>query len=586
MFLRKSTNKKTGRTYLSIVHNYRDKDSQSTRPKLIRSIGYVDELVDQYPDPIAHFSLEAKRLEEERKKETAMISLSLRMNEVLPLNSNHVKNFGYTAFSQIYHELGIHTFFTNRQRHTKEQYDADTLMKLLVYGRLLCPSSKKKTFELREKFFEKTAYSLDDIYRFLTFAAKRKDALLRWLHNQIQIKYGRDTSLVYYDVTNFYFEIDGPDGYLPPTKEHPHDRIPDEFRKNGVCKEHRPNPIVQMGLFVDRNGLPITYGLFPGNTNDCLTYRPNLRQIKADFGIERTIVVADKGMSTGDNIWYTLSAKDGYVFSMSVRGATKEIKDYVLNQANYTWLGKEYKRKSRRSPRSIWVTRNDGGKMKKIVHEKQVVFYSEKYSLKAKADRAKAIAKAQRLIANPSAFNRITSYGCAQYIKNLAFDKESGEILETDQLLSLDDGVIREQEQYDGYYLIVTSEMEETDDHIIEMYRGLWKIEDAFRVTKSDLEGRPMFVSREDHIEAHFLTCFVALLIVRLLQMRTEHKYSVACMLESLGNANAMYISENHYLFGYFDQCLADIGAVLGIDFSKKYRTLGDIKKIIAQTKK
>ena len=586
MFLRKSTNKKTGRTYLTIVHNYRDKDAKSTRAKIIRSIGYVDELIAEYPDPIAHFTLEAKRLEEERQKENAVLTISLPMDESLCVDTDHVKNFGYAAISQIYHELGIHTFFTNRQRHSKEEYDADTLMKSLVYSRLLFPASKKKTFEQRERFFEKTDYTLDDVYRFLTFLHKKKDDLKLWLHEQVQKEYGRDTSLVYYDVTNFYFEIDGPDGFLPPTKANPHERIPDGFRKNGVCKEHRPNPIVQMGLFLDRSGLPITYELFPGNTNDCLTYRPNLRQIKLHFGIKRTIVVADKGMTTGDNIWYTLSAKDGYVFSMSVRGATKEIKDYVLKQEGYVWQDTSYKHKSRRSPRTIWVTRKDRKKAKKVVHEKQVVFYSEKYAQKAKADRAKVIAKAQNLIAEPGAYTQATSYGCVQYIKDLVFDKDTGEIVQTGHHLQLDEQAIRESEQFDGYYLIVTSEMQETDEDIIEMYRGLWKIEETFRVTKSDLEGRPVHVSREDHIEAHFLTCFVALLLIRLLQMRMHHQYSVTQMLESLGKANAMFLSENLYVFGYYDQCLADIGAEMGIDFSRKYRTLGELKKIIAETKK
>ena len=176
----------------------------------------------------------------------------------------------------------------------------------------------------------------------------------------------------------------------------------DDFKTKGVSKEHRPNPIVQMGLFTDRNAIPITYQLFPGNTNDCLTYRPNFSRIKKEYGLGRVVVVADKGMCTGDNIWYTLSAKDGYVFSLSVRGANKEMKDYVLKEEGYEWLGNEYKRKSRLYPRTIWVTSSSGKKIKKVVHEKQVIFYSEKYDKRAKAERAAAIAKAQDLISIPA----------------------------------------------------------------------------------------------------------------------------------------------------------------------------------------
>jgi len=225
----------------------------------------------------------------------------------------------------------------------------------------------------------------------------------KFVNDRIKLQYGRDTRLVYYDVTNYYFEIDEQD----------------ELRKKGVSKEHRPNPIVQMGLFMDTNGIPITFDLFPGNTNDCLTYRPILSRIQKEYELGKVIVVADKGMNTGDNIYYTLSAKDGYVFSMSVRGADKELKSYVLNEDGYEWYGNEYKRKSRLYPRTIKVTSSSGRKLNKTVDEKQVVFYSEKYAKRAKAERAAAIEKAIDLIKNPGKYTRSTSYGAASYVKNI-----------------------------------------------------------------------------------------------------------------------------------------------------------------------
>ena len=343
MFLRKNTNKRTGRTYLAIVQGYRDKNGVS-RSKTIKSLGYVDELEKQYEDPISFFTEEARKMDEQRLEEIAPLTFSFQKNTHIPKNSVNRRNFGYVALSKIYHELGIHTFFTNRQRHSNEKYDADTIMKMLVFSRLLAPASKKKSFEDRTRFFEKEDYSLDDVYRCLSLFSKHKDTLQLWINDKIKELYGRDTSLVYYDVTNYYFETD---------------KIED-FRKKGICKEHRPNPIVQMGLFIDNNGIPVTYQLFPGNTNDCLTYRPNLSRIKTDYGLGKVVVVADKGMTTGDNIWYTLSAGDGYVFSMSVRGADKELKDYVLKNEGYEWLGSEYKRKSRLYPRTIQVTTANG----------------------------------------------------------------------------------------------------------------------------------------------------------------------------------------------------------------------------------
>lgn len=570
MFLRKAINKKTGRTYLSIVHNYRDKETKSTKAVIIKSLGYVDELEKEYDDPIAYFTEEAKRMDEKRLVDNASISFTISKDELISTDSTNRKNFGYVALSKIYHDLGIHTFFINRQRHSKEEYDANSIMKMLVFSRLLNPASKKKSFENRNRSFENADYSLDDVYRSLTFLNKHKDNLQLWINDRIKQSLGRDTKLVYYDVTNYYFETD---------------KI-DDFKRKGVSKEHRPNPIVQMGLFIDNNGIPITYELFPGNTNDCLTYRPNLSRIKKDYNLGKVVVVADKGMTTGDNIWYTLTAGDGYVFSMSVRSADKELKNYVLNQDGYEWLGKEYKRKSRLYPRTIQVSSTNGKKIKKVVDEKQVIFYSEKYDKRAKAERAATIQKAQDLIANPGKYTRATSYGASGYIKNIEYDKETGEILKTSKKLDIDWDKLREEEALDGYYAIVTSEYKESSDSIIEMYRGLWRIEESFRVTKSDLEARPVYVSREDHIQAHFLTCFVSLVIARILEIKTEHKYSIGKLLESLGKAECSHIDQNYYLFDYYDDVLEDIGDKLEIDFSKKILSLGEIKKVLGMVKK
>ena len=192
--------------------------------------------------------------------------------------------------------------------------------------------------------------------------------------------------------------------------------------------------------------------------------------------------------------------------------------------------------------------------------EKQVIFYSQKYDKKAKAERAIVIAKAQNLIPNPGKYTRATSHGAAGYIKNIDFDKETGEILSSSKELVLDLEKLKEEEALDGYYVIVTSWYKETADQIINMYRGLWRIEESFRITKSDLEARPVYVSREDHIEAHFLTCFVTLVIARILEMKIEHQYNITQMLESLKKAKCTYMQKNHYLFDYYDDVLKDIG--------------------------
>lgn len=567
----KKTNR-NDRIYLSITDSYYDKQKKTSRSKTIESLGYLDDLEKIYDDPIAHFQKRVEELREEKKLKKAPINFTFYDSDRLSVGDDLRKNFGYAAFSKIYHELGINKFLKSKQRSSKESYDANAIMKMLVYSRLLYPASKKASFDNRDKFFEKTNYSLDAVYRCLTFFDKQKENIQVWMNDRIKEKYGRDTSLIYYDVTNYYFETDEQNDFL----------------RKGVSKEHRPNPIVQMGLFMDNNAIPITYELFAGNTNDCLTYRPNFGRIKKQFDLGRVISVADKGMTTGDNIWYTINTptNDGYVFSMSIRGASKEIKDYVLNEDGYVWLGEEYKRKSRKIPRTIQVTSINGKKIKKTVDEKQVVFWSSKYANRAKAEREATLAKARDLAANPGSYTRATSYGAAKYVKKIDFDKESGEILTASSVLDIDEDLIKAEEALDGYYMLLTSEMETPDDEIIDMYRGLWRIEESFKITKSELEARPVYVWTREHIEAHFLTCFIALTLSRILEMKLDHKYSARRMLDSLSKAECSLLQQNYYCFDYYDEVLKDIGDITGIDFAKRIRTLADIKQVIADTKK
>ncbi|MDD3805158.1 MAG: transposase, partial [bacterium] len=287
-----------------------------------------------------------------------------------------------------------------------------------------------------------------------------------------------------------------------------------------------------------------------------------------------------------DNIAYNLIKGDGYIYSQTIRGANRELKAYVLNQSGYRQMGEEFKIKSRCYPREITVTDPDGKQVKVPIEEKQVIFYSENYAKRAKAEREPALAKARELIANPGQFSQATSYGAAKYIKDLLFDKKTGEIITAGHAPELDLEKLNEEEEFDGYYAIVTSECNLPDEEIIDTYRGLWRIEESFRITKSDLETRPVYVSLEDHIEAHFLTCFVALLLLRILELKTQHKYSPARMIESLNAVSGAHLQQNYYMFDYYDDVVEHIGNTLGIDFSKRIIPWGEIRSLLAATKK
>ncbi len=577
----KQSRRKDGRVYLSIEKAYRDAVTGKPKASTVKSLGYLDVLEKEYDDPIAHFKEVARVMTEEEQSERR-VTLSIDMDEQIPAGTDNRKNFGYAAILKIYHELELDVFFKNKSRHENFEYNTNSIMIMLVVSRVLSPGSKKKAFEEKGRYFERFNFSQADVYRSLSHFSEIATELQRYLNLRISEKYGRNTRIIYYDVTNYYFEIDKAD----------------EFRKFGLSKERRQNPIVQMGLAMDSDGIPLAYELFPGNTVDKETFRPVIGEIRRNYDTGRIIVVADMGVITGDNIFY-LQGKEkgknfnGYVFSFSVRGGTQAFKEFVLSNEGYVDKdGKpadenaDFKLKSRVIARDINVTSQSGKKLKKTVYEKQVAFWGRKYALKAKAEREEVLKKAYDLVANPQKYTQATSYGAAKYIKNLKFDKETGEILEVKRRPFIDSKKIAEEEKYDGYYAIVTSELDMSDLEVIETYRGLWEIEETFRITKGVLETRPVYVSLEDHINAHFLICFIALTIIRIIQKKLGTPYSAESIIECLNRISCSNEQENIYLFDYRSELSDAIGEALGIDFTNKRLRLGDIKKSLALAKK
>ena len=572
---------KNGRVYLSIAKTYRDKDTKRNRSQVIQSIGYLDELEKEYADPIAHFRAEAKRMTEEEKEERS-INLSFSMDEELPKNTDSRKNYGYAAIMRIYHELLLHEHFATKARYQKFEFNTNSIMLLLVISRILSPGSKKKAFDEKGRYFERFNFSLADIYRALSHFSEIGDNTQKFLHSQIAKRYGRDTSVVYFDTTNFYFEIDEQD----------------DLRRRGVNKEHRPNPIVQMGLALDRDGIPIRYEIFPGNKHDSETFQSVVGEICKNYDAGRIIAVGDMGVITSNNIWYLIGGKPhkprhGYVFSYSVRKSAKKFKNYVLDEAGYMNSdgesfsdGDDYKVKSRQTAREITVNIIRGGKetdVTQIVQEKQVVFWSRKYADKTKTEREAMLLKAQRFIKDPYKYKRHTGHGSAKYIQGV--DKDTGEV-DPEKLLSINWELVAEEEKFDGYYAIITSELNMPTDEIIDTYRGLWEIEETFRVTKGDLEARPVFVSRKDRINAHLLICFIALVIIRLLQKKTGRIYTAENIIYALNRISCSHLQGNLYTFDFRNAVTDAISKATGIDFHKKYRKLGDIKKSLGNAKK
>lgn len=577
MFVRKSKNHK-GRVYLSFAQGYRD-ESGKTKQKTIEKIGYLDELEKKYDDPIAHFKEEAKRRTELEKLENPA-QLLVDLSAKLASDTNNRKNLGYAILHSIYRELELHDFFKLKQRKTNASFNLNAIFKLLTYSRILYPASKKATFEDKDRYFESFHFSLDDIYRSLEHFDRYKEEVQTHLHHQIKKNYGRNTDVAYYDCTNYYFEISYNDE--DRINEHTGEIIKETLRKKGFSKENRRTPIVQMGLLIDTNGIPMTYHLFPGNSSEKTSLLPILKRTKRDFSLGKVIVVADRGLNTSDNIFYNQRELDGYVFSQTVRGADKEFKAYAIEDTGFTEAADGSRYKWRVHSKDIHIMRNGKRTCKTNVIQKQVIIYSPKYDKRSKLERERVIQKAQSLISDPSKYTKATSIGAAGYVRNLEYDKKTGEIIDRD--LSLDWDKIRDEEKYDGYYAIITSELEKTPEEIREIYSGLWKIEQSFRITKSEFEARPVYLSLDEHIEAHFFICFVSLVILRILEMKLKNKFSTARIINSLKNYSCSHIDENYYLFDYRDDIIEEVEQVFDVDLSPKVLARKKIKKILAHT--
>ena len=577
MYVKKNSCK-NGRIFLTLTHGYRE--NGKIKQKNIETLGYLDELEKIYDDPIAHFRVIARQRTADKALESEPIHLDLDPAAEIGQFELGLKNLGYAVFEKIYHELGIHTFFKRHENRLNIDFNLNAVFRLLVYSRILDPGSKKKAYDKQSQFFETMAPSLESVYRSLDYFDRFSLDLQTWLNEAVKKQYGRNQEYAYYDVTNYYFEIDEED----------------ELRRKGPSKEHRPNPIVQMGLLLDSQGLPLAYHLFPGNESEKLSLNPIMNRIKEDFGLGRLIVVADKGLNCGDNIAYQLAQGNGYIYSQSIRGSDQEFKQYVLEKTGYKNNGENSICKSRVYPREITFTDAEGKKKKIRIDQKQVVFYSQKYADKARYERNRTVAKAKKYLQNQSALKQALAYSAASYIKGLQYDKD-GEIIETKSVLYLDETRIREEEQYDGYYSIVTSELDTIDKDIIEIYHGLWRIEETFKISKSDFRTRPIFVSQEAHVEAHFLTCFVALLLMRILELRMNKAaipaqdgkprvFSASELIGSLRKYTCSHVSENIYNFHYSDDVIRSIEKAFGIDLNKRFRKRGEIRKFIAAMKK
>lgn len=573
MYLHKS--KRKGGTYLTIVEGYRE--GGKVKHRTVESLGYVDDLMEEHgPDPVAHFARVCRERTAAKEAEAQAIAIEIHPMQRIDKRAASRKNVGAAVLLAVYGALGVETVIRNATRGSRARYDANAVMRLLVAERILDPGSKKHAWERRGRHFFRTEFSLEDTYRALDGICRCRGRVVSAINRSVDKMGVRDTACVFYDVTNYYFEVDEPGG----------------LRQKGVSKERRKSPIVQMGLLQDSAGIPIGYRLFPGNTPDAGTMLDVVAGMKRDYGCRRIVAVGDKGNNCSANIAALVARGDGFVYSQSIRGTKSdaELRGWVLSDDGYSRTCDEkgrvtYKVKSKQGYKTVAVEGGDGKKKKVDIDVKYVAFWSEKYQRRARRERQAAIDKARMLVASPGAYTAAAHFGAARYVKGLSVDAKTGELLEAASALEFDEGRLAAEEACDGYCCIVTSETEMPDGDVIEAYRGLWKIEESFKVTKSDLETRPVYVSREEHIEAHFLTCYVALCILRVIQAATGGRYSARVIADELAAMCGTRLEGNWWRFDHRSDVTDDLCRMAGIDLTRQNMQLKDIKAAFSQAR-
>ena len=487
------------KTHVMVVEGYRPGPGLPTKQRAIKSFGYLEDQADREA-----FMEEVKEFNRSYRALNVPLRIAAEGTARMYSEENRRQNYGYRYFEAVYDMLHIEPFIEGEMRAKKfrGEYAPGEIFKFLVLTRLLAPDSKRASCQMKGSFYGmRTEFTLPDIYRSLDVFAGFETRLQMYLNEQVKQTIGRDLSHAFYDVTNYYFEIDFPEGA-------------EDVRQRGVSKEHRVDPIAAMGLFIDSNGLPVSMKIFPGNTSESLTLQPTMQDIKDSYGLGRLIVVADKGINSSKNIDVLVNAGDGFVFSQIIKGTKgKRYHDKIFDadgwteNANGTYRYKLFNEE---------YTGHDVEGNEEVRTRKVLLYWSLADANMAKRKREEKLTKAVRSVKN-NAYS--IKKGVDQYTREDIVDSGTGEILKnTRKLRSVDFDKAQSDALFDGYFCIVTSELDYDEQQIRQAYGGLWRIEQSFRVLKSDFYARPVFVSKNEHIRAHFLICFVALLVMRILQ--------------------------------------------------------------------
>ena len=560
-----------------IKQSYR-KDNGKTSSRIYKKLGKYNTLLEQFSGNEKELMDWAKK---EAEKETLAynqqkekVSLSLSPLARIPLDEERVFNIGYLFLQKICHALRIDNICRNIRNYHKFSYDFHAILTDLIYARILAPSSKLSSYKYCHSLLEPPKYSLQDLYRALSVLAEESDFIQEELYKNSNFIHPRNSRILYYDCTNYYFEIEAEDG----------------IKKYGKSKEHRPNPIITMGLFMDADGIPLAFDIFPGNQNEQLTLKPIEKKVIKDFNCSEFVFCSDAGLGGKSNRFLNSFGNRSYVITYSLKKMKKEERELAL-------LPTQFKTPGSNKLIDLRTLDESDPKVYNTIYYKEyplvtgdmdetvIITYSPKYKAYQSKIRNAQIDRAKKMIQSSDKTRKEKgSNDPARFVQKTSVT-EDGEIAQKN-IYQLDEAKILEESMYDGFYAVVTN-LEGDIREIININKQRWEIEENFRIMKSEFEARPVFVRREDRIKAHFLTCFISLLVYRLLEKKLGEEFTCSQILETLRNMNVTLLSKDSgYIPSYKRTKITDkLHSSFGFRTDYEFIRKSTMRTIIKETK-
>lgn len=542
---------------------------------IVRKLGTLKELLPEHGptrDDVMAWAREQARIETlkyKQEKEEKQIKLTFHADRLLDYHKQTFFRGGYLFLQSIYYQMQMNKICRKLKQRYKFKYDINAILSDLIYARILDPCSKRSSYKAASEFLEKPSYELHDVYRALDVLGAECDLIQAEVYKNSHFMGKRNDKILYYDCSNYYFEIEQEDGN----------------KKYGKSKEHRPNPIIQMGLFMDGDGIPLAFSLFPRNANEQISLKPLEKKVLEDFGCQKFIYCSDVGLGSESIREYNHMGERAYIVTQSIKKLKKDEKEWALNPQGF-------KRVSDDAPVDITkLSEDDKGLYykdepytTKKLHQRLIITYSPKYALYQKSIRDKQIERAQKMLdSGNTKKNRKNPNDPARFIGTLAVTKE-GEAADVKHYL--DENKISEEGQYDGFYAVCTDLLDDEVDDILKVSEGRWQIEECFRIMKTDFSARPIYLQDENRIKAHFLICFLALTIYRFLEKKLGSKYTCEKLLDTLKGMNFAEIQEQGFTPLYKREAITDdLHDVCGFRTDYQFITKSKMRNIQKKSK-